>query len=82
MADNCKGLLGRILGHNYEPVIETDYTGSDLKLTAEEISAFSKMSFGETALEHYANTHEKYTERYVGHCCSRCGDAIKMEQKK
>ena len=60
---NCKGIFGRMFGHNYQPVFE---------LVAPE-----RIDVGTGRVETIVRIVKEMTDtKYVHTCCTRCGDVI------
>jgi alkyl hydroperoxide reductase subunit AhpF len=66
----CKGLLGLLLGHNYEHVFDTE----------EKDGYFPKIE-GSVILDTMSNIIQSaklHKKTYVHSVCTRCGDVIKV----
>jgi hypothetical protein len=60
---NCKGIFGRLFGHNYQPVF-TRTPPDEIKVDAASSAQVARV------LEAMTRT------AYVHTCCTRCGDVI------
>ena len=61
--NECKGIFGRLFGHNYQPVFNRTPPDS-LKFEVATVSAAVSMANALTRTQ------------YVHTCCTRCGDVI------
>lgn len=63
---NCKGILGRLFGHNYQPAYSTEFP--------------SHGSFKMRGIIDEDLIESMKTQRYQGHVCKRCGDVKNSQQ--
>lgn len=82
--NHCQGLLGRVLGHCYEPIFEEEQTGSTIPSGNEFLEMLGKAigtgdSYAIEPITDLIDSHRSYKTVYYGHVCLRCGHKIKRE---
>lgn len=60
---NCKGIFGRLFGHNYQPVYETDLHPDALRWDGPAYRVIQAIEAAKT-------------RKYVHTICTQCGDVI------
>jgi predicted transcriptional regulator len=72
---DCQGLMGRIFGHKFEPVFDTE---SSFKGDMDFLKNLQYQPIGPyltEALEQVAHMRDVKT-KYVQHVCRRCGEIV------
>jgi hypothetical protein len=72
----CKGLFGRLFGHNYQPAEDTERIPPQSSVSRVNLNNY-------VVVQHYRQIIESSTKvirTYRGHVCTRCGDVVNRKE--